>query len=224
MAYTLTYSGGTITVNDGTLNSTSTSLSLPGRNYSGYGGPVDQNLVSMLENFAASITGPVNPIRGQLWYDYTNVRLKYNISSTGTPTWAEVAAVGNSVTFDNIDATGDITADGSVSGNNIVATTNVIHGVGTYSAAGSNQSGATQIAKDISVITGGSGGVKLPSTAGLRIAVINTLGTTLNVYPAGSGQINALGASAPYAVASGSRLEFVSISISQWYTLNSTYS
>jgi hypothetical protein len=64
MAYTLVYSGGNITVVDGTLNTTNTSLALPGRNYSGYGSPVDQNFVSALENFAsANASGPVNTIK-----------------------------------------------------------------------------------------------------------------------------------------------------------------
>ena len=69
MAYTLNYSGGTITVTDGTLDTASTSLSLPGRNYAGYGQPVDQNLVYMAENFAYFTAGPSNPLKGQVWFD-----------------------------------------------------------------------------------------------------------------------------------------------------------
>ena len=62
MAYTLTYSIGTITVVDSTLN-TQTSLSLPGRNYAGYGQPVDQNQISILENFASFLPMYLRPLR-----------------------------------------------------------------------------------------------------------------------------------------------------------------
>jgi hypothetical protein len=121
MAYTLTYSGGSITVNDGTLNST-TSLSLPGKNYAGYGQSIDQNMLSMLENFASNGSGPSNPIKGQLWYDSANAKLKYNTSSTSTPTWvilADSTGAGNisvdSITTANI-TTGANTTPGSITG------------------------------------------------------------------------------------------------------------
>lgn len=104
MAYSLTYSGGTITVTDGTLNTTSTSLSLPGRNYAGYGSPVDQNLVSMLENFASSTGGPANPIRGQLWFDTSINTLNVNYNGTISG-WVGLVT-------ENSDAVlGDITVD-----------------------------------------------------------------------------------------------------------------
>ena len=70
MAYTIVKSDGTVltTISDGTINTTSTSLGLPGRNYAGYGQTFDTNYVHIVENFADS-TPPANPLRGQLWYD-----------------------------------------------------------------------------------------------------------------------------------------------------------
>ena len=106
MAYILNYSGGTITVNDGTVN-TDTSIQLPGRNFAGYGSFIDQNLVTMMQNFAGA-TNPSNAIRGQLWFDTGSNKLKYNVSATkGAPTWIEVAGTGS-----DIDPTfGDVTAN-----------------------------------------------------------------------------------------------------------------
>lgn len=93
MSYTLSYSGGIITVNDGTLN-TETSLPIPGRNFAGYGTYVDQNLISLTQNFAGS-TQPINAIAGQLWFDTSVTKLKYNTSPTkGSPTWLEVVGTG----------------------------------------------------------------------------------------------------------------------------------
>lgn len=102
MPYTLVYSGGTITVNDETLN-TNTSLSFPGRNYSGYGVFLNQNLLSLLENFASSTGGPSNSIRGQIWFDASNNSLKYNTSTTvGSPTWVEVFTSNTTININNL--------------------------------------------------------------------------------------------------------------------------
>ena len=73
MAYTIVKSDGTVltTIAEGTINTTSTSQGLPGRNYAGYGQALDTNFVHQIENFAAS-TPPANPLRGQLWYNTNN--------------------------------------------------------------------------------------------------------------------------------------------------------
>ena len=96
-SYALTYSGGTITVYDSSLN-TDTSLALPGRNYSGYGLPVDQDLVYLLENFASSTTGPTNAILGQIWFQPGVGRefLSYNVTNLkeDPPEWVTVAGSG----------------------------------------------------------------------------------------------------------------------------------
>jgi microcystin-dependent protein len=63
-----------ITVYDNTSN-TDTSLTLPGRNVTGYGQIIAENFVRLLENFAGP-GRPVNPVEGQLWYDTTNEQLK----------------------------------------------------------------------------------------------------------------------------------------------------
>jgi microcystin-dependent protein len=71
MAYTISYTDsvnkGTIVVEDNTLNQ-ETSLSYPGKNYTGYGTAVNENFLHLLENFASS-SSPTRPVEGQLWYD-----------------------------------------------------------------------------------------------------------------------------------------------------------
>jgi len=77
MSYTIKkFNGQTLTViKDGTLDTSSTPLQLPGRNYSGYGLSLNQSLAYLLENFANSIEPP-NKIVGQLWYDSSVKKLK----------------------------------------------------------------------------------------------------------------------------------------------------
>ena len=64
------------TVNDASLDIT-TNLTFVGRNYSGYGQPIDQNFLYLLENFASS-TAPTKPIQGQLWFNNSTHQLNLN--------------------------------------------------------------------------------------------------------------------------------------------------
>jgi hypothetical protein len=80
MAYLITKSDGTTltTVSDGQLDDLSTDLTLIGKNYSGFGEAFNENLIKLLENFA-STARPSRPIRGQIWFDVTELKLKvYN--------------------------------------------------------------------------------------------------------------------------------------------------
>ena len=67
MAYTINLTNGTIfaTIADGTIN-TSSSMTLIGKNYAGYGQFLDDNFIHLLENGANS-TAPGAPLSGQLW-------------------------------------------------------------------------------------------------------------------------------------------------------------
>ena len=77
MSYTLNKTDGTllVTLVDGSIDTTSTDLTLVGRNYKGFGEFINENYIKMLENFSSS-TAPTTPIKGQLWYDTSDARLK----------------------------------------------------------------------------------------------------------------------------------------------------
>lgn len=70
MAYKLNKTDGSLLVDliDGTIDVNSTSITLVGRNYTGYGEAFNENFIKILENFSNS-NSPVNPIKGQLWWD-----------------------------------------------------------------------------------------------------------------------------------------------------------
>jgi len=57
-----------ITVQDQSLNNADTDLVFVGKNFPGYSQFIGENFLHLLENFAKNIP-PVNPIKGQLWYD-----------------------------------------------------------------------------------------------------------------------------------------------------------
>lgn len=77
MAYQVNKTDGTIvaTVADGQIDTLSTDLTLIGKNYSGFGESLNENFVKLLENFS-STTQPSNPIKGQIWFDGTENKLK----------------------------------------------------------------------------------------------------------------------------------------------------
>jgi hypothetical protein len=80
MAYTINKTDGSIltTVPDGQVDSFSTGITLIGKNYSGFGEFLNENFVKILEN-SSNVSSPMNPVRGQLWYDTLNLKLNvYN--------------------------------------------------------------------------------------------------------------------------------------------------
>ena len=70
-------------VQDNVLN-TETDLKFVGKGYSGYGETIAENFLAILENFS-NTSSPAKPIKGQLWYDEANARLKVYSGSNFQP-------------------------------------------------------------------------------------------------------------------------------------------
>ena len=70
MAYEIIKSDGTslITLPAGSVDDTTTSLTLFGKGFKDWGEGVNTNFVHLMENFA-SVTPPTNPLNGQIWYN-----------------------------------------------------------------------------------------------------------------------------------------------------------
>lgn len=93
MPYSITTTSGAqvATVQDATINTTSTAITLIGRDYAGYGAFLNENFVHLMENFACTADSSGNPtssflynatttqtkaLTGQIWYDTTANTLK----------------------------------------------------------------------------------------------------------------------------------------------------
>lgn len=104
MSYIINKSDGStlVEVADGELNTRATSLTLIGKNVSGFGEALNENLVKLLENFASvqspDINNDANALTGQLWFDTSLNSLKIY---TGT----EWKTVGSATLSDNIPST-----------------------------------------------------------------------------------------------------------------------
>ena len=126
-----------------------------------------------------------------------------------------------------LGVSGILTGSANVSGTNVISSAYQISSVNAaVSAAGTTQGTGTVLATQFNVVsTVASGaGVVLPvAVAGMRITVLNTSANALLVYPASTGIINSQAANASYSQPAGSRLDYISTSTTQWYTLNATY-
>jgi hypothetical protein len=91
MSYTINTTNGSViaVVQDATLNTIATSLTLVGRDYAGYGEFLNENFVYLLENFASD-TAPANSINGQLWYDSSIKTLK--VYDSGLAAWKPISS------------------------------------------------------------------------------------------------------------------------------------
>lgn len=77
MSYNLNKTDGSLLVElvDGRLDTSTTNLALIGKNYQGFGEFLNENFIKLLESFA-NTAPPARPIRGQVWYDTAEGRLK----------------------------------------------------------------------------------------------------------------------------------------------------
>ena len=106
MSYNITKTNGTPlqTVFDGTVDAKlSTSITLVGKNYAGYGLFLNENFVHLLENFS-NTTEPPHPLEGQIWWDFTSKVLKVR---NGT-VWKSVAGSTTSETAPANPVIGDV--------------------------------------------------------------------------------------------------------------------
>ena len=112
MAYKINNTFGTllVTLADGTIDTTTTDITLIGKGYAGFGEKLNENLVKLLENFN-NTSAPSNKVQGQLWYDRTNNQLnvytgaKFKpVGSTENSTTAPTNAVLGDMWFDTTNS------------------------------------------------------------------------------------------------------------------------
>jgi len=105
MPYQINKTDGTVltTIADGTRDTT-TSLSLAGPNFVGYGEYLNENLVALLENFASNSAPSSVNLQGQLWFDkYAQILKVFT-----TQGYVAVSGVTNSGSQPALGKNGDI--------------------------------------------------------------------------------------------------------------------
>jgi hypothetical protein len=188
MAYTIVKSDGTVltTIADGTINTTSTSVGLPGRNYAGYGQTLDTNFVHQLENFADT-TPPPNPLTGQLWYN-TNANTLYVCPTDGLSNanaWVSLAvsSANSTSTFGSVQVTGNLSANNVTAVNSVTGANGVFTNISVASTANIS-SGTANI---------GTGNIGTLNTQVINAGSQSTTGTLTGVWTAnGAGTANSV--------------------------------
>lgn len=108
MPYTINRTNGSFvtTITDGKIDNT-TDITLFGKNYTGYGEILNENLVKLMENFANS-AAPISPQIGQLWWDTNSKTLKV---STSAGMWRIISGATAAITAPTNVASGDLWFD-----------------------------------------------------------------------------------------------------------------
>jgi hypothetical protein len=149
MSYTINLTDGAVfaTIADGTINTTS-SMTLVGKNYAGYGQFLDTNFIHLLEN-ASNTTAPGAPLTGQLWWDSGNSLMKVYTGST----WKTISSATSSSTAPSSNVTGDLWYDTANQQLNVWTGTTWLL-VGPQFSAGQGTTGAiaAQITDNTSVV------------------------------------------------------------------------
>jgi hypothetical protein len=102
MAYIVNKTDGTAvtTITDGTIDNT-TSLTLFGKSYSGFGELLNEDLVKLLEN-SASTSAPTAPLKGEVWFDTTVNQLKVYDGTSFKPTGGAKSSAGTAPTSPSV--------------------------------------------------------------------------------------------------------------------------
>ena len=108
MAYNLikTDSSPLVTVPDGQIDAVTTSITLVGKNYPGYGQFVNENLVKLLENFNNS-SAPNSPLQGQIWFNSATKVLSVYASGA----WKSISGAQNQADEPTNKIAGDLWFD-----------------------------------------------------------------------------------------------------------------
>lgn len=186
MAYTIIRSDGSTltTIQDGTINTTSTSLGLPGRNFSGYGQTIDTNMVRMTENFA-NAAPPPNPMRGQLWYNTANSTMHICPAdgTTNAAAWYTLTStsMGGGATFANLAITGNLTANNATIANDIIGDTITVRLATVTSNLAANSAAITLAVigtLDTNIVTTNANLSAAPTTSGAMYGDWNVTGNS----------------------------------------------
>lgn len=175
MSYTIYKTDGTLflTLEDGQIDTSNTSLTLLGKNVINYGQYENTNLVHSVEHFA-NITSPPNPLAGQLWFDKTSSVLRLKVYNGNS--WKSIPNITYSNTTPTLNE-GDFwwsPADQALY-IQTTSTTAIIGGPGVTASA------ATRLATPRTI-----NGVSFDGTANITISSTLTNALTFGNYITGS--------------------------------------
>ena len=108
MPYYINNTNGTnlVTLQDGTIDQATTALTLVGKNFPTFGQYLNQNFISLLENFANTIPPDIS-LKGQIWYDSNMKNLKFYREGSMSDNWQKLANTSEGPNEPNSPRLGD---------------------------------------------------------------------------------------------------------------------
>lgn len=108
MAYNVNKSDGysLVTLLDGEVDTSYSSLVLLGKNYLGYGEIIAENFIHVIENFAGKERDQLNALNGQLWFNRAKGQLQVNTGddyTTRSEDWRNLVAFNDGTGFEQAD-------------------------------------------------------------------------------------------------------------------------
>lgn len=108
MAYNVNKSDGysLLTLLDGEVDTSYSSLVLLGKNYLGYGEIIAENFIHLVENFAGKDRAELNALNGQLYYNRARGLLQINTGddyTTNANDWKNIVAFNDGTGFEQAD-------------------------------------------------------------------------------------------------------------------------
>jgi hypothetical protein len=176
-------------IQDGTVDNTS-DLALIGKNFTGYGELVNENLVKLLENFS-NATAPTKAISGQLWWDTSNSLLKVYDGSAWRGIFASVtgnlaisnATASTTTTTGALTVAGGVGVVGNINAGNVAGTTLTgnVTSSGTSSFSTATISTLANVTATTASTTTTTGALRVAGGVGVvgNINAGNVAGTTL---------------------------------------------
>jgi len=167
MPYIINKTDGSIVANitDGTIDKSSTSLTLIGKNFKGIGEVYNENLVYLLENFANSLP-PTRQIKGQLWFNSNSNKLNVYDGNN----WRPVGSPFVSNTRPTDIVAGDLWIDKTTQQLKFYDGSNLIIAGPSYTT---NQGRTGWITEEIIDRTGNSRVVASMYVGNVRVAIFN---------------------------------------------------
>ena len=215
--------------NDGTGDPLQTSFNKVNANFVNLTTPSASGINGNVDLYANSITvvgSVIGNVTGNITGNLTGTASTATIATTATyaTTAGSVSGTGN-VNIGNVIATGNITAGNLTISNTIAITSGpFLFSSAIVSAAGTNQGTATAVNQDNIFVTGGTGGILLPTaTQGREISITNNTAVSINVYPAAGHAIENSAANIPILIPPYSTLGLIAKSGNNWWAIQPVY-